>query len=351
MATIGIHYVIAALEGSRRQGVSSTELLRAAAIAPELLERPRSRVHVDQVTRLVQEIWQRLDDELMGFAHPPCPRGSFAFLTRNTLQQPTLRGILQEACEFYRLLGGAVDMRLLEQQDQARLEIRLARPELDPGQYLREYWMVIWHRYPSWLLGESIPLQQVGFDYPAPDYLDELNYLFLCDEQFDQPCCYLTFPGAWLERAPARTQAELARFLDRSPADLLTIPGEDTRYSARIRALLLHQSDALLDFPGFEQLATRFHLTAQTLRRRLRAEGTSYQQLKEELRRDLAIEKLTRQPQLTMSEIARLLGFTEARSFTRAFRHWTGVSPSAYRRSSRCPASPPCNEPAPASYS
>ena len=80
-------------------------------------------------------------------------------------------------------------------------------------------------------------------------------------------------------------------------------------------------------FGGAAQLVGEF----VALRRRLRDEGQGYQAIKDNLRRAAAIEYLS-QPELTLADIAGRLGFSEASTFHRAFKGWTGLSPGAYRQ-------------------
>jgi AraC-like DNA-binding protein len=75
-------------------------------------------------------------------------------------------------------------------------------------------------------------------------------------------------------------------------------------------------------------------MTPQTLRRRLGEEGQGFQSLKDHLRRDAAIEYLAR-PDMTLLDIADQLGFSEASTFHRAFKKWTGVAPGEYRQRHR----------------
>ena len=72
-------------------------------------------------------------------------------------------------------------------------------------------------------------------------------------------------------------------------------------------------------------------VTPQTLRRRLQDEGVGFQMIKDELRRDIAIEYLSKS-ELSILEISNQLGFAEASAFNRAFKDWTGFSPGAYRQ-------------------
>ena len=78
-------------------------------------------------------------------------------------------------------------------------------------------------------------------------------------------------------------------------------------------------------------MAALLGISAQTLHRRLAASDTSYQKIKDNLRREMAIRQLTEQ-RMTVEQVAERVGYSESRSFTRAFRHWTGVTPREYRK-------------------
>jgi len=82
--------------------------------------------------------------------------------------------------------------------------------------------------------------------------------------------------------------------------------------------------------PGSVELAKELSMSEQTLRRKLSAEGASYQQIKDNLRNDMA-NKLLRDRSITIAEIGKRLGFSEPRAFTRAYKQWMGVTPREYR--------------------
>ncbi|NVK41009.1 MAG: AraC family transcriptional regulator [Oceanospirillaceae bacterium] len=329
MATVDIHYVRAALNCVERKGLETSALLSDCGIDPALLQRNGARVHGDQMTRLVQLIWAALDDEFMGCTEHRCKQGVFALMTRHVLHSASLEAALQQGAHFYNLFSDDIRMRLLRRGALGVLEIEFARPELDPDCFYREFWMVIWHRFASWLIGEKIMLASAGFDYPEPAHAAELKYLFPCTHRFGRGRMVLSFSADYLVMPPVRTQRDLSRFLRRSPADLITIPGRESSFEARIRSELLHQGQEVLECPSFEHFAAHFNISTQTLRRRLRAEGTSYPRIKDEVRRDLAIEKLLLHRH-SVTEVARQLGFSEPRAFARAFRNWTGLTPATY---------------------
>ncbi|GGO83643.1 transcriptional regulator [Marinobacterium nitratireducens] len=329
MATVDIHYVHAALNCAVRSGLEAQPLLADSGIDPQLLGRPGARAPGESMTRLVQLIWAALDDEFMGCTEHRCKPGVFALMTQHALHYESLEAALQQGIQLYNLFTDDIRMRLQRRGERALLEIEFARPELDPDAFFREFWLVIWHRFASWLIGEKIALGTTGFDYPEPPHAAELKHMFPGVHRFARDRLSLSFNAGFLAKPPVRTRRDLALFLRRSPADLITIPGRESSFEARIRSELLHHGREVLECPSFEDFATRFNISAQTLRRRLRAEGTSYPRIKDQVRRDLAIEKLLLY-RLSVTEVARQLGFSEPRSFSRAFRQWTGLTPTAY---------------------
>lgn len=110
----------------------------------------------------------------------------------------------------------------------------------------------------------------------------------------------------------------------------MTIPADVFSYGRRIRNLILPDRKLPLEFPEFEEVATLVGMGAQSLRRKLRQEGSSYRAIMENIRRDIAIEKLVR-GNYSVAELAEILGYSETRAFTRAFNQWTGMSPIQYR--------------------
>ena len=82
--------------------------------------------------------------------------------------------------------------------------------------------------------------------------------------------------------------------------------------------------------PSFTEVARTLHMSESSLRRRLQKEDTSYQALKDEVRCEVAIDKLLNE-QAKIADLADYLGFTEPSSFVRSFKSWTGQTPNSYR--------------------
>ena len=125
--------------------------------------------------------------------------------------------------------------------------------------------------------------------------------------------------GNALEPTP-RAEALMAELDDDEPLPL--------RVKNALRQLL---KDGL---PRKERVAEKFDMTVRTLQRHLHQAGTSYQQILDELRQELAEHYLLRSD-LAIQDIACYLGFTESRSFHRSFKSWTGQTPGEFRESRR----------------
>jgi AraC-like DNA-binding protein len=326
MAKVDIHYFREALNCAVRNGFNGDEILSTLAI---VIAPNQQRVDDEQMTRLVQYVWAKLNDEFLGCTKQPCKIGIFPFMARHVLHYKSLGEMLKQGISFYNLVTDDIQMKLVKNGDFAELEFIFLHPERDPNHFFLEFWLIIWHRFSSWLIDVKIPLSQVCFTHARPTHYQEAKLLFSCRHSFNRPIVKLCFYTKYLDLPCARSKQELTRFLRESPADLITIPGSEHSFKAKIIAILIHHESDILYCPSFESIALNLNMSAQTLRRRLNVEGTSYPMIKDEIRRDLAIEYLLKSNE-SIADIANALGFSEPRSFTRAFKQWTGISPSKY---------------------
>ena len=165
---------------------------------------------------------------------------------------------------------------------------------------------------------------------PAGTVADEYDALFFAPVmQFDSPRTEITFAADYLDLPLRQTEADLEEFLKAAPAQLLVKFKNTNSLTSRIREVLKSQIGE--EMPTLNDVASMLYLSPQTLRRRLAAEGKSYQGVKDALRRDAAIHLLLN-PKLTLEDVAQQVGFSETSTFHRAFKKWTGVTPGLYRQ-------------------
>ncbi len=332
MATICRHHVIACLHAIRASGGSQLQLLERAGINPALLARDDVRIHTDQVARLFKSVQETLDDEYMGFTAQPCRVGLFATMCELVAGLRTLGELLERAVAFYNLVNPTISMALERRGERAALAFTMAEPALDPDHFMAEFWLVIWHRFPSWIIGAPIPLDETHFCFASPAHRDELSIMFPSKLRFNRSANRLLFAAEQLDKPLLRSRDELAAYLRNAPADVMTIPGRDSSVERRVERLLGAEHRRLQRLLSLDEVAAELGISGQTLHRRLRDEGSSYQKIKDNYRREYALSALADQS-LSIERLSQQLGFAEPRSFTRAFKQWTGQPPRSYLRS------------------
>jgi AraC-like DNA-binding protein len=326
--TVAIQQVVKVLEGARLRGLAVAPLLLRAGIPPKLLASPLARVSQQQYAGLLRLLRRVLRDELWGLSSRALRPGSFALCARRVVQAATLEQALREGFAFYHLLIDDFTPRLEVDGALARVRIVRRAPDSSCLDYGQKAFMLFSFGFASWLVARRVPL--VGVDYTEALPGSESSRVYQAPIRHGQPHIGYTFEARWLALPVVQNAQSLREFLARAPANLFVKYRDSTGTSERIRRLLRRHLGG--EMPSLDEVAQHLSSTPQTLRRRLRAEGRGFQQLKDELRRDAAITLLG-QPELSLIEVANRVGFSEASTFHRAFKHWTGVAPGAYRLS------------------
>lgn len=327
--TVSGYFARAHLQNAVRLGLDEQQLLQHAALSSSLLQQEGARLAPRQLARLLTRIMIGLDDEFLGKTATPCRFGVFPLLCEHVIRAPTLREALRESQRFYHLFTRALHFDVDESGNEVRLTIRLEQPELDEDHVLIELLLLVWHRFPCWLVGQVIPLMQVQLAYPAPAHAEEYRLLFPAPREFDQPDNTLVWPKSVLDLPVHRNPEQLKRYLAQVPL-MWFRKQRFTEYQTERVMQLLEQADNP-HRSTLEEIAGQLHMTSRTLRRKLTAEGSRFQQLKDGLRRDQAIYWLS-QAGISVAAAAQHTGFTETAAFIRAFKKWTGLSPGQYQK-------------------
>lgn len=299
-----------------------------AGIAPELLAEAGGRVTVDQFVRFYRRLALILDDETPGFFSRPLKGGVLKYLCLGMLDAPNLNVALHRFAGFFRLLLD--DLAFVVERGAAVTRISLSERALPraPRPLVHEVMLKLVHGVASWMIGRRIPLLQADFAYPRPPRGGEYLYLFPGAVSFDAPQSALSISTAFLDTPIRQDRQALSRFLARAPGDWMYVSFAERLSSHRVRDYL---EGRLGQVVSLQTAARALHFSPRTLARRLAEEGTSFQAVKDELRRDTAVLRLTKTG-LPVAQIGAELGFDDPGGFSRAFKGWTGSTPGAYRR-------------------
>ncbi|MDE2362040.1 MAG: AraC family transcriptional regulator [Hyphomicrobiales bacterium] len=315
----------------RRYGRDPSEALSRAHIPPDLLKRPDARVTAAQFEALCGWAMRELDDEALGWFARKMPWGAYGMLCRASVTAATLDVALRRWSRHHRILTDDVVFDLRTDGEAARLSLIENRP-LDEQ---REFCLVTLLRYvlgySCWAVDSAIPLRTASFPFRKPDHVSVYPTIFCKELAFDAVRAEIAFDARYLALPLKRDEADLNAMLKRA-LPLTVLPYRRDRLIVdRVRELL---RDPHNRFFGAPELAETLALSTRTLHRRLLAEGASLRDLKEEARIELARQALVR-GRSSIKRVAHAAGFRSEKSFSRAFRQWTGETPSGFRAARR----------------
>jgi AraC-like DNA-binding protein len=326
--TIAICFVAAALQSVLDRDLDADELLAKVGLSSGLLQVPQARVSAKHYGALWRAVAAVLDDEFFGQDSRRMKVGSFAMLCHAVLSCKTLRQALDRSLRFFALILDDISGSAERDAKEARIILREA-PGVAPRIFAHELMLMLLYGLSCWLVGRRIPILRTEFSYREPAHSAEYRLMYCADLRFNRPNTSLAFDAAYLDLPVVQNERTAKEFLRTAPENILLKYKNGSSLSARVRRRLRQFLPGAV--PDFEELAQQMSTTPATMRRRLHEEGESYQSIKDQLRRDLAISYLSHSRRSVM-DIAVELGFSERSAFHRAFRKWTGASPGEFRR-------------------
>jgi AraC-like DNA-binding protein len=323
------------LRSAEACGLVREKMLAEAGIAAEQLLDNNGRLPGEVLQRLLLYVLPRCANPLFGLqtSHYIQP-GSYSVMgyiamTSNTLAEAVMR------MPQYEKLVGDMGISAVEHEPGAivvRWNCRFGESLV--RRHIIENVLASWTSYARWMADaqELSPLA-VRFEHEAPadrSLLKHYQSIFRCPVYFSQPMSALLVSPQIFEYPLRQPDANLRETLEQHAQATLVALKEKYSLSDQVRALLR----AMLadNSPRKEFVAEQMGLNVRTLHRKLADENTSYQQILDDLRAELA-RKYLQQSLLSVEEVARKLGFTESRSFIRYFKGYTGMTPGEYRHS------------------
>jgi AraC-like DNA-binding protein len=186
------------------------------------------------------------------------------------------------------------------------------------------------HRFYCWLIGQDIPIIKVNFPHDAPGDPEKYEMLYNAPVNFNTGENAVYIPAEYLDAPIAQDEASLRDFLRTAPYQLVSRQEPQTTHKLADHVRAMIEAEMQGEFPSIETIASKMAISSRTLHRRLTREGTSFQEIKDDIRRDAAIAYMNRD-ELTINAVSILMGFQDTSAFYRAFKKWTGVSPGEYR--------------------
>lgn len=330
MGTVSVQVFQLVAWGAGAAGASPPELLAAAGIDPAALADPDGRLPRALEARLWQEAARLTGDELFGLhlaeRVPPDRFGALGFAARSSA---TLGDAYERLARFVRIVVHGPTLTVEIERSAARVRHTPPRTPPPPSRHSIEFLMatlvIMGRRNDPAFVPRAVHLR-----HAAPARLDEHRRVLGPAVRFDAAHDELVVDPARLAHPQLHAEPALARILDQHLASQLSaLPADDAGLLERTRSALFAELDR--GEPTLEAIAARLRMSPRSLQRRLQQEGSSLSAVLDRLRADLALRFLG-EAGPSIGEVAFRLGFSDATTFHRAFRRWTGQTPAEFRR-------------------
>lgn len=235
------------------------------------------------------------------------------------------------ALTYQRLYYGTMArMSLLHEQGRGVIRIDEQLPAGSARRFFMEMLLAGFLRFNQALVGGDTQLQELRLAYAAPPYAARYRALFRCPVVFCSDTHELVFDTGILAQPLPNSDVYTARACEQVCRELLAQFDRGEPMAARVRRVLRGRPVSGPG-PGLADVAAELDCHPRTLHRRLRAEATSYQRIKDSLLCEQALDRLGDTPD-SVNDVARQLGFDSPSNFRRAFRRWTGLAPQQWRQ-------------------
>lgn len=311
----------------RDYGLDFARLARQAGVDPDLPSQPNARGAVPRLQKLWHLASKASGDPLFGLRVGQRARPAvFHALGLGIMSSGTLLAALRRVERYSRVLSTNGRLVVVESGSRVRLEGRATANSVRPSVATFDAFAVLLCRLLKLCAGANgVPLR-VCLPHPAPPDVAPFVEALGCPVEFDAPTIAFEFDADTARGPVPSGNTLLAAEADRLAERYLEQMQPDT-VATRVRTLLLKSMPS--GEIDQETIARALAQSTSTLQRRLRDEGTSFQQVLDDARRDLALDYL-RGGEHSLADITFLLGFADQSNFTRAFRRWTGRTPRQF---------------------
>lgn len=316
--------------GAIRQGHSLAALYESIGAPSEMSEGHDQRFPKHMVDAYTQRIKDILQDEALGFLDHRLKPGTHEYCCRSSINSRNVREVFQHIAHYFSLVTDSITFELKEEGENARFKIAYPNPNNLDALVFISFVILTIHRWVNWLSGKKILLEQVNYTFEKPEFALEYDAMFGTENNFSQDEISMVFHRRFLDFPVVQTAENLESLLPEFPNDLVARLRLDNSLSAQVQRML--QAGKEVESLPFTEIAQKLLMSTDTLRRRLKEEGSSFAQIKESVRYNSAVFWLTN-TDMPINSIALRLGFSEPSAFNRAFKKWAGKTPGDFRQS------------------
>jgi AraC-like DNA-binding protein len=329
-STVSMVVVRGLLHAVEQAGFSASAFQSATGLDPQRLESHEERLPRSEVYRLCELALDLTGDPALGL-HWAARLSERMFVPVSHLitNGSSLRQCFELLAQFVRLLADDAGYRIVERDD----EVTLYSKPIDEESAAMQRFVAEMMMGGFWRLIRSFSVharpERVSFRYAAPAYRADYTRMFEGTELFDQPFTGLVFDRALLDTSSSQKDDDVREALQSVAERRLLRLTDGMSHALRVREYLVREGWP--DRTDMESVARALDISVRSLRRRLADEGRNYGDVLNDALATIA-KTFLRGQRHTIQEVAYEMGFSDPSTFHRAFKRWTGTTPSEYRR-------------------
>jgi AraC-like DNA-binding protein len=315
---------------AQRSGVSAQSLCREVRLDLALVDNPDRRIPFAQIVLLYERAAALTGDDMFGIhlGESIDPR-VFDVLGYAALNSPTVGEAFLRVARYHSIWTDGAELDLETADSNSTVTYRYVDRTLGECRQDTEMTLAAFAALGRLVTIRHWSPREVRFMHDAPRATSEHTRIFRCPVRFGCELNELVFDAATLKLPITQADPALCAVLDRHAEELLAKYPRQDAIIDQVRNVI--RKELRGGDPSLEAAAAHLGLSSRTLQRRLRENSTSHNELLDQMRKDLALRYM-KEPQVAICEVAYLLGFSERSALHRAFKRWTGMTPSEFRQ-------------------
>jgi len=320
----------AIINACARLGLDTAQILQAARLDPAALLDPDARIPLEQVEALWRKAYELSNDPNLALhAIEVVPFGAYRVIDFLASSAPTVGTALAKVSDYFPIIHEVVRLPYAVGDDTVTFAVEApSRPATITRPYA-EYALAAVFLRTRIGTNQRFPLMRVEFSHPRPADISEHERIFECPARFGAETCRMVIARDVWDTPRTGGDPDLFSVLDAHARMLLDQRHTPADIVGRVREAI--EAELRGGDPRLESIARRLALSPRTLQRRLRDHGVLFNDVLDATRFRAAKSYLA-PGDIAGTEVAYLLGFAEQSSFNRAFKRWSGQTPTEYRR-------------------
>ncbi len=327
-STVSYHYLRGIVEYLNRRECAVEPFFAQAGIALELLNDGDRRLPSTTFLTLLEAAGKLASDPAVGLHVGECIKpGQYGVLGYAVMSSQTVQEAFERHERYEALVSNRAQSRYQLGNEECSLTWNTGVDEAACA--IAEENVAAWVTFSRWITGQNLRPLSVHFRHSAPAYLTEYERIFQCPVLFEQPVVEVRFPTTYLHLPITQHDPLMQEIMDAHAERLLQQFNQTDSLIRDVRRLIIEGlAQATLTL---ESVSEALGMTPRTLQRRLRERDETFNSLLERTRKDLAMTYIN-QADVSLPELAYLLGYADQTAFQRAFKKWTGTTPGKYRK-------------------